>query len=93
MKPATRKQLSNSAKVPDSGTDGIRSEKKAVLKVGECARELDVSNQHILNLIEEGQIAAINISSIGARQNYRIPVEEFQRYKRRRNSLNSAGTK
>jgi len=54
----------------------------AVLRVAECARRLGVSAQHILNFIEEGKLAAIDVG-LGSRHHYRIPVEAFEDFRKR----------
>jgi len=57
---------------------------RAVLHVLEVATRLQVSRQHVLDLIEEGRLRAINIanSSPGGRKSYRIPVEAWEAYLR-----------
>jgi excisionase family DNA binding protein len=52
---------------------------RTVLYVGEVAERLDISEQHVLDLIDEGRLLAINIGG-GTRKFWRIPVEAYERY-------------
>jgi excisionase family DNA binding protein len=47
---------------------------RTVLCVAEVAMKMRVTEQHVLDLIEEGKIQAINIGG-GGRNFWRIPVE------------------
>ena len=48
------------------------------LRVGEVAARLGVSEQHILNLIDEGQFGSLNLAPDRARKLVRIPVESYR---------------
>lgn len=52
------------------------------LHVFEVAAKLRVSNQHVLDLIEEGKLRAVNIAGENStdRRYYRIPVEAYNQY-------------
>jgi excisionase family DNA binding protein len=58
----------------------------AVLLVAECANKLGVTDQHILNLIEEGKLRAIDVGG-GSRHFYRVPVEALDDFLKRRASV------
>lgn len=55
---------------------------RTVLYVGEVALKLRVTEQHVLDLIDEGKLRAINIAGVNAtdRKFYRIPVEAWDAY-------------
>ena len=53
---------------------------RTVLYVSEVAQKLDVSQQHILNLIEEGRLTALNVGATKGRKFWRIPVESWAAY-------------
>jgi len=57
---------------------------RAVLQVAEVAKRLRVSKYHVVGLIEEGKLRAINVagSSPVGRKRYRIPVEAWEAYVR-----------
>ncbi len=48
------------------------------LKVGEVAERLGVSEQHILNLIDEGEFGSLNLAPGRTRKLVRIPVEAYR---------------
>ena len=54
------------------------------LRVEEVARALSVSGRHVIDLIEEGKLRAINIGgeNPSGRKFYRIPVEAYRDYLR-----------
>lgn len=56
------------------GKPAADSKTHAVLLVSECANVLGVTDQHILNLIEEGKLRAIDVGC-GSRRFFRIPIE------------------
>lgn len=56
------------------------------LYVSEVAKELGVTDQHIIDLIEEGQIGAVNVGG-GKRNYWRIPVSEFEKFLKSRISM------
>lgn len=56
---------------------------RKVLRVEECAAKLDCSNEHVYNLIEEGQLRAVNISGMNNltdRRCLRIPIEAWDAF-------------
>jgi hypothetical protein len=57
---------------------------RSVLQVAEVARRLRVCNYHVLGLIEEGRMQAINVAGSNAtgRKCYRIPVESWEAFVR-----------
>ena len=55
---------------------------RTVLYVSEVAEKLDVTEQHVLNLIEEGKLAALNVGATTGRKFWRIPVESWEKYLR-----------
>ncbi|HXG49096.1 MAG TPA: helix-turn-helix domain-containing protein [Methylomirabilota bacterium] len=60
---------------------------RRVLLVSEVAAKLRVTEQHVLDLIEEGQLQAINIGGAD-RKYWRIPVEAWRAFTRSRHSFN-----
>lgn len=58
-----------------------------VLLVSEVAKKLRITDQQVLNLIEEGAIAAINVGG-GSRKFWRIPIVELDKFAARRSSMN-----
>jgi excisionase family DNA binding protein len=60
-------------------------QERTVLYVSEVAAKLKVTDQHVIDLIEEGQLNAINVGG-GLRKFYRIPVLEYEGFLRRRHS-------
>jgi len=59
---------------------------RSVLYVSEVAKRLEVTEQHILNLIEEGKLQAIDIGG-GSRHFWRIPVPALETFMRERSNL------
>lgn len=55
---------------------------RTTLYLHEVAERLGVSSRHVADLIEEGQLAAINIAgeSATSRKHYRIPVESYRQF-------------
>jgi excisionase family DNA binding protein len=64
----------------------------AVLTVAQFADRFQVTRQHVLNAIEAGQLAAINVGTRKLRY-WRIPIDEVERYQARKSSLRSEGSK
>jgi excisionase family DNA binding protein len=62
---------------------------RTVLYVAEVASRLKVTEQHVCDLIEEGQLHAINLGG-GTRNFWRIPVKAYEDFLQKRSSL-SAG--
>lgn len=63
------------------------------VRVQEFARYFEVTTQHVLNLIEEGSIHAVNCAVSNARtkrSTWRIPVSEVHRFAESRSSLCAA---
>ena len=62
-----------------------KPELKSPLTVAECAKRLRVSDRHVIDLIEEGKLLAINVAG-GAnatdRKFWRVPVEALEAFKR-----------
>jgi excisionase family DNA binding protein len=63
--------------------------KSAVLTVKQFADRFGVSRQHVFNLIEAGQLQAVNIG-IGTLQFWRIPVAAADRYEAERLNVPAA---
>jgi excisionase family DNA binding protein len=60
---------------------------RTVLCVWEVAERLSVTEQHVTDLIEEGQLQAVNVGG-GGRNFWRIPVMAYERFLKERHSLN-----
>lgn len=52
---------------------------RKMLYVHEVAARLCISKRHVVDLIDEGKLRAINISG-DARRHYRIPVEAYEAF-------------
>lgn len=65
---------------------------RSSLYVSEVAEKLSVTEQHVLDLLEEGQIGGINVGG-GSRNFWRIPVPEYEKFLKKRSNLNGAGKK
>ena len=58
---------------------------RTVLRPQEIAKRLGVSDQHILNAVEEGSLQAVNLAGAGASKRcLRIPVESYRDWVLRR---------
>ena len=57
---------------------------RTVLYVFEIAARLNVTEQHVIDLIDEGRLRAVNVGGTGARgrRHYRIPVEAWEHFVR-----------
>ena len=57
---------------------------RTVLYVSEVAEKLDISERHVIDLIEEGKLRAINVggANTSGRKFYRIPIEAYEAYLR-----------
>lgn len=57
---------------------------RRTLRVEEVCDKLRVSKQHVVNLIEEGRLRAVNVNGPGPgyRRLYRIPVEAYDAFLR-----------
>lgn len=56
---------------------------RTVLCVQECARWLDVTNQHVIDLIETGQLTGINVGGDRSGPSVRVPRTLFSEIARR----------
>jgi excisionase family DNA binding protein len=52
---------------------------RIVLQVRDVARRLDVTEQHVVDLIDVGLLPAINVGT-GRRKIWRIPVQKFEAF-------------
>jgi excisionase family DNA binding protein len=59
---------------------------RKALSVPEAADELRVSEQQVINLIEGGELEAVNIGD-GSRRHWRVRVEALQAFMNKRSSL------
>ena len=59
---------------------------RKALTVGEIAAVLDVCENHVLNLIESGQLIAINVGC-ASKHHPRIPIEAWHRFLKSRNMM------
>jgi len=57
----------------DQPTPSLDFPQRTVLTVRECAGALQVTEQQIINLIELGQLRALNVGSGHSKRCYRIP--------------------
>ena len=57
-----------------------------VYTVAEVAERLKVDEQHVRDLIDEGEMAAVNIGN-GKRKRWRVAREELERFKERRRNF------
>lgn len=62
---------------------------RTVLYVSEVAEKLEVTEQHVFDLIEEGKLHAVNVGG-GTRKFWRIPVSAYQAFLKVRSNLQSA---
>jgi len=70
----------------------VKRQGQFIFRVSEAARRLGVSDTHIINLIEGGELEAIDISSRrGKRANWRIPREALERFQSRNSSMTTGG--
>jgi hypothetical protein len=56
---------------------------RTVLYVHEVAKALGITEQHVGNLVDDGQLAALNLSGIGnksRRRCLRIPIESYRQF-------------
>lgn len=55
---------------------------RKILAVAEVAMKLDVSERHVIDLIQEGKLRALNVGGDHAsgRHCYRIPVEAYEAF-------------
>lgn len=60
---------------------------RKVLAVAEVAARLDVTEQHIHDLIDEGKLQAIDVGG-GSKRFWRIPREAYEKFLADRHSFN-----
>jgi len=90
-------RAATAAKPPETAAPALDSilaqklfPKHSVLQVRQVAEALSVTKQHIINLIEEGHIRAVDVSGGGIdrkktpRRNYRIPASEYDAFIKKR---------
>ncbi len=67
---------------PETNYGGFFFPDRTTLGVPEIAEKLMVSTKHITNLIEDGELNAVNTSkdTKNKRANYRIPVEAYNEF-------------
>jgi len=71
----------------------VQRQNQHVYRVSEVARRLKTSDTHIINLIECGQLEAIDASGGAPRKMWRVPREALERFQARNNSLTTGGGK
>lgn len=59
---------------------------RKILRVAEVARLLDVTEQHVHDLIEEGAIQALDVGGGGQKRFWRIPREAYEAFVAKRHS-------
>jgi excisionase family DNA binding protein len=59
--------------------DGLLFPGRRMLNVAEIAERLLISQRHVVDLIDEGKLRALNISG-DKRRHYRIPVEAYEAF-------------
>jgi excisionase family DNA binding protein len=65
---------------------------RVTLRVGEVATALRTTEQHILDLIEEGRLQAINVGG-STRNFWRIPVEAYEQFTAANSNLSGSPVK
>jgi excisionase family DNA binding protein len=70
----------------DLDLNALQAQGRKVLYVHEVAAVLRVTGAHIIDLIEEGQIGALNVGS-DSRKSWRIPITELQKFISKRSTL------
>jgi hypothetical protein len=65
---------------------------KVALKIGEVASALGVSKQHVLNLIDCGDLAAFDIGACRM-HHWRVAKESLAHYQAKKSNLNLGGVK
>jgi excisionase family DNA binding protein len=68
-------------------TPSLDFPERTVLTVQECAGKLRVSDKHIVEMIEDGRLCALNVGT-DLRRHYRIPYEAWVGFLRARDSGN-----
>lgn len=62
---------------------------RKVLYVSEVAERLEIGEQSVRDLIDEGKLHAIDTSG-GSRKFWRIPVSSFERFLKERSSMSTS---
>lgn len=76
------------AAVPQLNFDSLMfGPERRVLMVAEVAAKLRITEQHVIDLIDEGRLRAVNIGG-NDRRYWRIPVEAYVEYLRAEDSFN-----
>ena len=57
---------------------------RTMLYVREVAGHLQITRQHVIHLIEDGSLDAVNIHTSGGRNCWRIPVEGYKTFLKKR---------
>ncbi len=66
---------------------------RSMLMVGEVAKALEIDEKHLVSLITEGLLDAVEITGKGnktSREHWRIPVSAYDDYLRRRHNKRRA---
>lgn len=80
--------MNRAAAAPQLDFDSLMfGPERRVLMVAEVAAKLRITEQHVIDLIDEGRLRAINIGG-GDRRYWRIPVEAYYDYLRSIDSFN-----
>ncbi|PXA04337.1 hypothetical protein DDZ13_07335 [Coraliomargarita sinensis] len=67
--------------LPKNAYRSLLFEGRSTLQLAEVEAKLGVTKRHLINLIEAGQLNAVNISKMGSpRVHYRIPVESYEEF-------------
>ena len=67
----------------------VARQNQYVFTITEVARRLGVSDMHVGNLIDGGDLEAINVAGRGPRKAWRIPREALERFQARFRNLKS----
>lgn len=59
---------------------------RTTLRPDEIAKMLECTKEHVLNLVEEGELVGVNIAGI-KRAHWRVSVHAFAEFLRRRSSI------
>jgi len=59
---------------------------RKTLYLHEVARLLEMSTQHVRDLIEEGKLHAVDVGG-GGRKSWRVPTTAYERFLKERSSL------
>lgn len=59
---------------------------RKVLYVSEVAERLQITDRHVIDLIQEGKLGAVDVGG-GLRNFWRVPVTEFEKFLKKRASV------